>query len=156
LTVTDEEFPDRKLPQTLQRQQRRGLDILWTPRNLRACTKFLPTRKRYPDAVIVTVDDDVIYPSWLLAGLLREHEVAPGTIVGHRGAWVKLAGPRELRSYVEFLPASPETPSNRVLLTGVGGTLYPPGSLSEAVHDYETACRLAPYTTTFGITSWRC
>lgn len=145
LTVTDEDFPDRQLPQRLRRQETRGLEVLWAPRDLGSYKKLLPILERIGDeAVIVTVDDDNIYPRWLLGALLHEHRATPEQIIGHRGSWVQLAGERKLGRYVDKPPASPETPSNRVLLTGVGGILYPPGSLPPTVFDYETAAELSP------------
>ena len=125
LVLSDEEFPKRDLPESIQQQVRRGLEILWTPRNTRSFKKLLPTRERYPDATIVTVDDDILYESWRLRQLVEAAKAEPHAIIGHRG-WVATRTPNGLAPYVSWPIAGPETPAGLTFLTGVGGILYPP------------------------------
>jgi hypothetical protein len=61
LVLAECQFPGRKLPRRLQMQQHRGLEIMWVAEDLRSYKKLIPVREAYPDATIVTVDDDVLY-----------------------------------------------------------------------------------------------
>ena len=45
LVLSREEFPDEVLPQAVEMQCDRGLEILWTAANTRAYKKLLPTPK---------------------------------------------------------------------------------------------------------------
>ena len=143
LVLSEDEFPDRQLPRRVRRQQKRGLEIMWVEGNARSYKKFLPVAAENPDAIVVTVDDDAIYASDLLSRLLAEHEQRPEAVIGTRGWCIKFDGGR-LLPYASWELADSRTPEDRVLLTGVGGILYPPRSLSDRVFDYDTARALCP------------
>lgn len=144
LVLSDEEFPDRKLPLKIRQQQRRGLEILWTPRNTRSYNKLLPTRLAYPDSTIITIDDDVIYVPWLVSGLTTCALEYPNAIIGYRG-WELQPEGNGLAPYETWVPASLETPRDWAFLTGVGGVLYPPGVLPvELLTDIDLALKLCP------------
>jgi hypothetical protein len=144
LVLAEDAFPARSLPRSLRRQQARGLEILWVPHDSGSFDKLVPTRRAYPDAVIVTVDDDARYAPWVVARLLDHAQRNPGTVVGHRG-WEIEHDDGGLAPYVQWLPAGPDTPAPRVFLTGVGGVLYPPDVLPTALlTDVELARRLCP------------
>mgnify|MGYP006875408044 FL=1 len=144
LVLSDEEFPTRELPKSILRQQARGLEILWTPRTTRSFQKLLPTREKYPDAVIATADDDIIYEPWRLRQLKETSQRMPRTIIGHRG-WVMTTDEAGLTPYVSWPAAGPGTPSDRLFLTGVGLILYPPHVLpNDRLLDVNLARELCP------------
>jgi hypothetical protein len=79
LVLADEKFPSRTLPRKLVQQQRRGLEILWVTRDSGSFDKLIPTRLAYPDAIIVTVDDDAMYARWLVSRLTAYFRRHPDT-----------------------------------------------------------------------------
>lgn len=138
------EFPGRNLPTELQRQEERGLEILWTDHNTRSYKKLLPTREAYPQATIVTADDDVLYEPQMLSSLCSAAKARPNAIIGNAGTII-IAGRKGLLPYRQWPRADLSTPGDRVLLTGNGGILYPPDVLPSALlSDYELAARLCP------------
>lgn len=144
LVLSVDEFPDKQVPSSIAAQCSRGLEILWTPENTRAYKKLLPAKQAFPEATIVTVDDDVIYEPWMLTRLIEASRLAPNTVVGHRGR-VITGAPQLLEPYETWPLADESSPRGRVLLTGVGGVLYPPHALATpALQDYETAKKLCP------------
>jgi hypothetical protein len=144
LVLSVEEFPDRQVPSSIAAQCSRGLEILWTPENTRAYKKLLPTKEAFPEATIVTVDDDVMYEPWMLTRLIEASRLAPNTVVGHRGR-VITGAPHLLEPYQTWPMADPSTPRGRVLLTGVGGVLYPPSAIATPLlQDFATAKTLCP------------
>jgi hypothetical protein len=144
LVLSTEEFPDKVLPSSIVSQCSRGLDVLWTVENTRPYKKLLPTKQAFPEATIVTVDDDVIYHPWMLTELIRASRAAPNTVIGHRGR-VITGTPPLLQPYVAWPMADRSSPRSRVLLTGLGGVLYPPDAMViPTLQDYETAARLCP------------
>lgn len=143
LALAEEEFPGRRLPATLRRQERRGLTILWTQRNGHSYDKLLPALRHFPDARIVTVDDDKWYRPTFLAELVAASDALPGAIVGHHG--LAIAAPDGQVDYrLGWRRADRATPPGRVFLIGANGILYPPGSVPEAIHDLDLAERLTP------------
>ena len=49
----------------------------------RSCNKLLPTIKKYPDDVIITIDDDVYYPDECVERLVKKHIEYPDVVVAH-------------------------------------------------------------------------
>ena len=49
----------------------------------RSCNKLLPTLKKYPNDIIITVDDDVAYPKDCIMQLVIEHVKHPDCIIAH-------------------------------------------------------------------------
>jgi hypothetical protein len=122
---------------------RYGLEIIWVKENSRSYKKLLPTLETYPDVTIVTADDDVLYPRWWLEELLVAHAQGPGVILGHRAIRMQAFG-SGATPYLTWSRANKRTPTSQILLTGVGGILYPPGSLPVQTHDVELAQSLCP------------
>lgn len=143
LVLAEEEFPGRKLPKAIVGQQRRGLTILWTDVNYRSYDKLIPALTKYPDATVITIDDDKIMPPTLVADLLNASAAHPGWIIGYRG-WEIISRDGELDFGRYWQRATPLSPPDSVFIPGNGGILYPPRSLHPTVHDMETAMRLAP------------
>lgn len=144
LVLSEEEFPDRQLPYRIRQQQMRGLEILWTQQNYRSYKKLLPTREAYPDAVIVTIDDDIFYEPQMLSKLLAASQKYPDAIIGYRG-WIVTSDKNGLRPYIEWPEATPDTPPNQVFLTNGAGTLFKPDLLpNELLLDWQLASQLCP------------
>lgn len=134
LYLTVSQFPDNKIPQEL-------LDIssrnpLFEVRNyddeIRSYRKLLPALKDFPDAVIVTVDDDVWYHKKMLSDLLHWHKKNPNVIFAHRAKRIKMNAPyrkwKKYRWYSFLFKKLHFSFAN--IQTGVGGVLYPPHSLN--------------------------
>ena len=81
LNLFEGEFPDRKLPETIEKQITRGLEINWCQENLKVYLKIIPTIQKYPEALVVATDDDIIYPPNLVADLLEGHKKYPNCII---------------------------------------------------------------------------
>jgi hypothetical protein len=145
LVLCREEFPRGAIPKRLERMTRKGLRIMWVNENTRSYKKLLPALREHPDAVIVTADDDTIYPKSWLDSLLEGHRDRPNEILGHRGTEILVTN-GGLAPYSTWPRASARTPSNKVFLTGMGGILYPPASLPDVALDHGLALRLCPST----------
>ena len=126
----------------------RGLEIRRV-RHLGPFTKLLPALEAFPGAFIVIADDDVHYAADWLERLVESHDPAAPAILcrrAHRlgtdagGAILPFAlWERDVRD------AAARAPSTDLIPTGVGGVLYPPGSLDPAVADEALFTRLCPH-----------
>jgi hypothetical protein len=145
LVLAEDEFGGRRqLSRSFYPLLDRGLEVLWIPHAMGPYGKLLPTIAAFPHDVMVVADDDVLYPANWLLGLVRAHRDNPRAIVGHRGWEVRFASPRELAPYASWSRATTKADHGRVLLTGTGGILYPPGSLPAEASDWQLARRLCP------------
>ena len=149
LYLAREEFPDeeRSLSRRLSALVRRypdRLSVRFLQGNALSYKKLIPALNDFPGRTIVTVDDDVIYTSEWMALLLRTAAEHPDTIVGTRGSWVSRRADGTLAPYRDWPTAPADEASHSVFLTGRGGILYPPHSLSLDVFDLQRAMKLAP------------
>jgi len=142
LVLSTEDYPDG-LPKHLKKLERRGVEILWVEDNPYAVKKLMPVIEHYPQLGIVTLDDDIIYHSLLLSGLVsyvNEREC----IVGYVGkAMIQKEGKLEML-YREPSPADIATKSEQVYLIGWGGIYYPPRSLDERVLNMQAVHKIVP------------
>lgn len=98
-------------------------------------TKLLPALLEEPDAVLVVVDDDAIYPHDFLESLLAHHRRLPRAALGVRGQLVRYGvDPRYLGHVCGTAVREPEPVD---VLMGMWGYLIPPGALDAAVHDFD-------------------
>lgn len=80
LNLSTEEFPqkDYDLPDEVSALNKNGIiEILWNEGNTKAFKKWIPTIKKYPDAAIISVDDDFIYPKDFLETFVKAHHKDP-------------------------------------------------------------------------------
>ncbi|MDS9466177.1 glycosyltransferase family 2 protein [Paracoccus sp. MBLB3053] len=107
----------------------------------RSYKKIVPTLLEWPDAHVVTADDDVYYgPDWLRQMVER----ADAGVVCHRAHRVTMRDGQPA-SYDDWQRniAAPER-SGLIFPTGVGGVLYAPGAFHPDVTNAQLFQRLAP------------
>lgn len=140
-----EEYRRRTLPITLQRQVLRGLEIEYC-RDIRSYTKLVPALRKYPNASIVTIDDDIIYPYDMLENLVNAHIETPDCICAN---WIHDT-PADLGdNYVSLLDWSTlhdvDKISGRYFYEGFGGVLYPPNSFDQEVFNEQVFLDICKY-----------
>lgn len=151
LWLSESDDPDRQrvakdaLPESLTRLQRRGLEIRWC-RDIRSFRKIIPTMRTFPDALIVTADDDIFYPRHWLKKLYEAYLREPQYIHCHRAHLIRYDAENQPLPYRqwEFLAQGSRGPSLDVVPTGVGGILYAPGQLHPEVLNEDVFLELCP------------
>lgn len=139
------EYQEDDLPVLLKLQQERGLEILYC-KDIRSYTKLLPTMKKYPDAAIITIDDDILYNMDFVENLIREHQRHPDCICANRVHRVKLNKEFKPLPYFEWEWESKEIGESSLnFQTGVGGVLYPPNCFNKEVFNDEVFLEICKY-----------
>lgn len=100
-------------------------------------TKLLPALLAAPEATLVVVDDDVIYPRDFLAVLRAAARRHPGAAVGLRGVTVDPGRPFGDLDHVMCGAIAQDQPVD--ILFGTWGYLLPPGALDAAVQNLDAA-----------------
>lgn len=145
LWLSKDEFNGKALPITLQKQQKRGLRIEYC-NDIRSYKKIVPTMELYPDACVVTIDDDLMYEYDLLENLVATHISHPDDICAARMHRIKVDDSSRPLSYLQWdLEIYPSEVSNRHFLTSGGGTLFPPSCFSPEFFDAEKFMDICPY-----------
>lgn len=130
LWLAEEQFPDKKLPDSLTALEKRGLSIMFCD-DLRSHKKYYYAFKNYPDANIITLDDDLYYHRDVLKNVVELHQKHPGMICTNRAHKFTFKD-GVLNPYRKWkFNVIDREPSHLLVQTGGAGTLYPPGSLSE-------------------------
>ena len=141
LWLAESDFPHRNadLPQALVKLQEIGLSIEWCE-ELRPHKKYYEAMKRWPDDIIITVDDDVIYPAQLVESLFKAHQKHPESVCTTRVRQIRTDENGQLLPYNDwtlFEGPGEKGPALNLLPTGVGGILYPPHCLDKQVFNKE-------------------
>lgn len=122
----DYSFENQPLPIALQLLQKRGLEIEYC-RDIRSYTKLIPALKKFPDAAIITIDDDVIYELDVLEKLIVAYQNNPSYIYCNRFHLMRPDGKGKLLPYIQWEWNSAGTEADILNFpTGVGGVLSPP------------------------------
>ena len=151
LWLGEEQFPNREqdIPEKILALQKNGLDIRWT-KDIKSYKKLVPALREYPDAIIVTADDDLFYdPHWL--GLLyadyQRNSCAP-MVYAHRAHRIQTSLGGQILPYFAWLAAPraglQDGPSWFNLATTGAGALFPPHVLQADMLREEVFCALAP------------
>lgn len=144
LWLDEEEFTLETIPLILQRQIERGLEVRFCP-NYRSYKKLIPSLQAFPDANIITIDDDILYPHDMVELLLKEHKLQPRCIVGHRAHKMQKDSNGRLLPYNKWeYEALESKPSAFVFITSGAGTLFPPQCFSQEIINSEVFMTLCP------------
>lgn len=145
LWLTEEQYPRREadVPLEILNLRKYGLTIGWYDRPIRSYTKLIPTLQQYPDAIIVTADDDIQYRRDWLEGLYNAYLKNPKVVHTYASHRVTFSG-NDIIPYNEWNDIKTESTSFANLIMGVCGVLYGPNLLHLDVLDEENFMKLAP------------
>lgn len=149
LWLASDEFPSKNiLPQRLLNLRKRGLEIHFCE-NLRPYNKLYYSLKKFPEDIIITIDDDVIYSEKLIEQLMRGHKKFTNCIICTRAHEIKIDYMGNVWPYNSWLLYEQREkfdtlPSMKNFFTGVGGVLYPPHCLDDMVFDAEIIRKMVP------------
>ena len=123
----------------------RGVEVRWC-RDIRSYRKIIPTMREHPEALIVTADDDIMYPRHWLRTLFTAYKNEPRYIHCHLAHQIRHDESGRPLPYRQWLMGSPGSlgPSLDLFPTGVAGALYAPGHLHEEVLNEEAFLSLCP------------
>ena len=126
---------------------KKGLTIATTEKDLKSYKKLIPAIKKYPNAYIVTADDDVYYPQIWLKTLVEQCLEEERSVLCHRAHYITADTCNRPLPYLLWEhETNCHDPDTKVFLTGVGGVLYPPSCFdSEVLNEaaFLTICPLA-------------
>lgn len=144
LSVNENLFNEKNIPNSLKLLKERGLIINYC-KDIGPYTKLLPVLKENPNSIIVTVDDDIIYPRNLLKVLYEAYEKEQNYIHCLRMHYMKFKADGTIKPYREWdICSDINKADNFVFPTGVGGVLYPPNSFNDEVFNEEAFLSLSP------------
>ncbi len=127
------------LTETMLKYQKYGIEYRFDEEeNLMPHKKYFYAMQEYPDAVIVTADDDIIYPRNWLESLYRSYKMYPNSVSARRVHYIKIKG-KEFAPYDHWEDQCRriKQPSMRLIATGNSGVLYPPHCFDKKAFDID-------------------
>ncbi len=144
LWISDE-LKNKPLPVVLEKQKLRGLEIEYC-KDIRSYTKLVPALYKYPEACIITIDDDILYEPDIVENLLSAYKEHPECVNACRTHKVKFDNNGNILPYRKWdLNSYTDKPSYMNFLTGVGGVLYPPHIFPKEVFNEEVFLGICKY-----------
>ncbi len=146
LWLGEDKFPGKEadLPAELLALKALGLEIRWC-RDLRAATKLIPSLREWPEAIIVTADDDLHYPRHWLRSLYQSY-LSHGHAI-HSGAVesINFDVHGNPKPFAEWTWNPPDiAPAFKHTQVAGFGALYPPRCLHPDVIDGDAFLRISP------------
>ncbi|MCM1440154.1 MAG: glycosyltransferase family 2 protein [Roseburia sp.] len=144
LWLDREQFPNGAgIPNKLNALQKRGLEIRFCE-DLKPHKKYFYTMKENPEEIVVTIDDDVLYPENHLEQLWKLHLKYPDAVCCQYAHRIRYDEKGQFAAYEKWDSSNGEggAPTLQIMPVGCGGVLYPPHLLDEELFNKEAIQRL--------------
>lgn len=147
LWLADEQYSDKeKVSRFLKKYIKQGLEIRYCD-DLKSHKKYYYSIKNNPNSLVITIDDDIIYPENLIERLLNCYSENPDCIIANRAHKMTYDAGNKLKPYSmwEMLAPGERGPSLDLFATTGGGCLFPPNILPMEAFDKEVITKCCMY-----------
>ena len=136
----DETVQDAEIPFDVQELTAYGLEIIKIPYDMRSHKKYFFAMQSFPDSVIITCDDDVMYRKTMIGHLLESYRKHPESVSALRVHLITKDSQGKTGPYASWKKEfkGMTQPSRALCAVGVGGILYPPHILPAGCFDKES------------------
>lgn len=133
-----------QLPHNVTALTKLGLEIE-SCEDVGSYKKIIPALRKFPDAVIVTADDDLYYRRTWLEELTESYVPARGEVVCHRAHRIMVTSEGLLQYYADWKHNTGSNEASQLVFpTSGAGALYAPGMLHVDVTRADLFTELAP------------
>ena len=142
LWLDRDEWNDNTIPNALKKLKDKGLTIRYCE-NLYSYKKHIPAIEAYPNDVIITVDDDIYYPSNFIKKLMIEYVKNPNRIYSHLAHRPTFSDNGDLLPYSDWDKLVSDSSESPLFAITSGGCLYKKSFLHEDVCNrnlFQTLC----------------
>lgn len=138
LWLSEKQFKGIELPASLLELQNYGLEIKYCE-DLRGHKKYYePIKNQKKNEIIITYDDDLIYPRDSISRLMKYHRKYPDSVICNRGFEIKFDEDGTIATKSKWTMHSKhgvKSPVKLLLISNGAGALFPYGSVSEKATD---------------------
>lgn len=142
LWLAEEQFPGKEadLPDNLRQLiSDKRLTVRWCD-DLKGHKKYFYALQEYQDDIVVTIDDDLLYPQDMLASLYKSYLLYPDAVSTLRAHLILVSEQNQILPYREWIhetDACIHKPCMQLMASGGAGDLYPPGLYRKDFFDRE-------------------
>lgn len=146
LNINQEKWNEDNLPELIKKLMVAGLEVNFCE-DVGPHTKLLPAIRKFPEDVIITVDDDVYYEKTLISDLMKDYYQKSKPCVICKSALVVASQNGAILSYSQWPMATLENAQGQLISPhGFCGVLYTPHIFSEEIFNksvYQSLCKYA-------------
>ncbi len=137
-----------ELPKELIKMKKRGLEIEYREdKYLKPHTKYFYAMQEYPNDIIITFDDDILYDKNIIKNLYKSYLKYPNAVSCIRAHKITFTDKNEIEKYnnwkMEYKEKDSLIPNHYLCATGVGGVLYPPHCFGKETFNIENIKKLS-------------
>lgn len=148
LYLSSSEFKNfGKLP-NFEKYEKLGFEIHWHEENLMSYKKWFYAFQEYKNDIVITIDDDILYPNIALETLLKYHAQFPKCIIARRAAIITKKSDGTIAKYVDWCSAGYSfvgIPRMDIVATTGGMTLFLPWLFKQEVLNVGVFMEKIPY-----------
>ena len=139
LFLSKEQFPQEELdlPKNLLKQKARGLDIVFVDDDLKPHKKYFYAFNMYRNHIVITADDDILYPENHIEKLIEASQTYPDAIICARSHRIEIGNDNDFQPYNKWADNNTEEPDLLTLPIGCNGVLYKPHMFVEELFSVE-------------------
>lgn len=143
LWIDKTQWNDGNLPKKLQSLKEKGVEYGFCE-DIKSYTKLVPALEKYPDALVITLDDDVIYNNRTIERLYNAHLSNPQAVCCMNPLEIRIESgyPCKYEKWKEY--ADDVEGYDNVFPCGVNSVLYPPHCLDDLATNRELFKNLCP------------
>lgn len=146
LWLYEGDFPNREkdLPATLVHLLAHDVVIRWVSEDLKPHKKYYWALQEFTNDLVLTFDDDLIYPNTYISELMAMHQQHPEAVVAVRTHLMMFNDDGSLKPYDQWIYEAPAyhhcmvgKTSMRLFATSGAGTLFPPNVMPPETFDMD-------------------
>ena len=140
LWLAESQFPNKMadLPEELVKLVTdKKLTVCWCEGDLKSHKKYFYAFREYPEGLVITIDDDLLYHSRMIENLYVSWILHPGAVSAVRAHLIPVTEQGKILPYSLWpkeVDACISEPSMQLMATGGAGTLYPVALFSGAAN----------------------
>lgn len=145
LWLADGQFPEKKMPDLLNRLQEKGLEIRFCE-DLRSHKKYhYALQEQRQNELVITYDDDIIYPENSIELLYKKHlQFKECIICNYAGECLQSGGVfAPFKRWKTYTDEGVKSPSMKIFPYTGGGVLYPLNSVNNEAFNVEKMKEIA-------------
>lgn len=145
LWLSKDQFPsENDIPKELKKQIDDLFEIRMVDGDIRSHKKYYYMLRDFPNKDFITCDDDVYYDSKMIERLIVTALSFPQCIIANKTSKICFYDDGNVRPYREWRDNEEPLSSCNLLQIGVGGVLYPHGTLHEITSNMDLFWTLSP------------
>jgi len=147
LYLAESQFPKKEvdLPNNLKKYVKKQQLTIKFVDDLRSHKKYFYAFQDYANELVVLVDDDIFYPSYILENLIEMYEKFPDSIICSRAYEVEKNGSKILPYEKWQILKKYKEPTYKLFHTSGGGTLYVPANFNKHLYDKDVFLKYCKY-----------